>query len=253
MNIAQSLHPSVLRDRLEELELLYRRADEAVSVFQAKTGLSCPFGCGSCCEAFVPDILPLEAEYLAAFLALKNPEQAYALAARGLEERVREDGRRGCPLYADDTPYHCTVYEARPLICRLFAFSAVRDKRGQPSFALCRLMPEPDDAIADMPAGEGAPADAPGDVQASAQASAPAGEGAPLREALRLRALDAPLMADYGGELASIDPASAGERDALPEALTKALGKLLFLVGLDNERDPEKGGPDLSPPLPSAG
>jgi len=239
MSIAQSLHPSVLRDRLEELELLYSRADEAVSEFQAKSGLSCPFGCGSCCEAFVPDILPLEAEYLAAFLATKDADKAYALAARGLEDRVREDGRRGCPLYADDTPYHCTVYAARPLICRLFAFSAVRDKRGQPSFALCRLMPEP----APKPSG----------ASAGAPADALTGDGAPLHEALRARAMDAPLMADYGGELASIDPHSAGEREALPEALAKALGKVLFLVGLDNERDPEKGGPDLSPPLPSAG
>ncbi len=235
MNIAQSLHPSVLRDRLEELELLYSRADEAVSQFQAKSGLSCPVGCGSCCEGFVPDILPLEAEYLAAFLAAKDAEKAYALAARPLEESVREDGRRGCPLYADDTPYHCTVYAARPLICRLFAFSAGRDKRGQPSFALCRLMPEPDLALAGMPAG------------------APAADEASSPEARRARAMDAPLMADYGGELASIDPHAAGEREALPEALAKALGKVLFLVGLDNERDPEKGGPDLSPPLPSAG
>ncbi|HAE21856.1 MAG TPA: hypothetical protein DCG47_05975 [Spirochaetaceae bacterium] len=239
MTIAQSLHPSVLRDRLEELELLYRRADLAVLDFQEKSGLSCPLGCGSCCEAFVPDILPLEAEYLAAFLAFKDRDRAYELAARGLEERVREDGRRGCPLYADDTPYHCTVYEARPLICRLFAFSAVRDKRGEPSFARCRRMP----ALADrQAAGLAAPL-----------ASRAAGHLIVSGEPQAARAQDAPLMADYGGELAGIDPGSAGERDALPEALTKALSKVLFLVGLNNERDPENGGPDLSPPLPSAG
>jgi uncharacterized protein len=231
MTIAQSLHPSVLRDRLEELEALYARADKAVSAFQAKSGLACPFGCGSCCEAFVPDILPLEAEYLAAFLAFKDADRAYALVAQGLEERQREDGRRGCPLYADDTPYHCTVYEARPLICRLFAFSAVRDKRGAPSFALCRLMPKPAVIRADEAAD---------------------GQPSPI-EARDANAQDAPFMADYGGELASIDPGSAGERAALPAALTKALSKVLFLVGLNNERDPENGGPDLSPPLPSAG
>jgi Fe-S-cluster containining protein len=231
MTIAQSLHPSILRDRLEELELLYARADKAVSAFQATSGLACPFGCGSCCEAFVPDILPLEAEYLAAFLAFKDAGRAYALAARGLEERLREDGRRGCPLYADDTPYHCTVYEARPLICRLFAFSAVRDKRGEPSFALCKLMPKPAIDLGDESAGV-----------------RPAG-----LEVRQARAEDAPLLPDYGGELAGIDPASAGERAALPAALTEALGKVLFLVGLNNERDPENSGPDLSPPLPSAG
>lgn len=225
MDIAERLPACAARERLAALEELYARADEAVRRFQDAAGLSCPFGCGSCCEGFVPDILPAEAEYLAAYLAVAEPERAYALAASGLEAAAYPGGRLGCPLYRPDTPYHCSVYEARPLICRLFAFSAVRDKRGEPSYSLCRLMP---DATV-----------APGLRRA-------AGEG--LRA---FGSVPAPVMADFGSEAAALCPAG-GERGPLPERLEAALSKILFLIGLSDNADPENDGPDLSPPLPNA-
>ncbi len=157
--------------------------------------------------------------------------RAFSIAANGLEPKLYPDGRTGCPLYAADTPYHCTVYEARPLICRLFAFSAVKNKRGEPSYSLCRLMPD-------------AP-DKPG-VRSAA--------GSALDSAFSRagNAAKPPVMADLGAELVGLDPASAGERSPLPEALMRALSKLLFLVGLDDRRDPENDGPNLSPPVPNA-
>ncbi|TFG79949.1 MAG: YkgJ family cysteine cluster protein, partial [Spirochaetales bacterium] len=130
VDITQILPPSVLRERLGDLTELYRRVDEAVDAFRTAAGLSCPSGCGTCCEGFVPDIFPVEAALVATWLTMSNRDLAFSMAAGGIEPRVRVDGRVGCPLYADNTPFHCTVYEARPLICRMFAFSAVRDKRG---------------------------------------------------------------------------------------------------------------------------
>ncbi|MBU0928094.1 MAG: YkgJ family cysteine cluster protein [Spirochaetes bacterium] len=223
MDIASILPPSLLSERLESLGYLYRRADAAVSNFVEASGVSCPFGCGSCCEAFVPDILPLEAAYLAAFLVAADRPRAYSMAAAGLEARRRDDGRVGCPLYADGTPYHCTVYEARPLICRMFAFSATRDKLGVPAFSVCR-------------SGSSAkgPRSASGPGLAAAYGAEP------------------PVMADMGSELAAIDPESAGSRGPLPEALLEALGRVLFLVGM-KEDDPLDSGPDIRPPLPRAG
>lgn len=225
MDIAERLPASAARERLLAMEKLYARADEAVRRFQDAAGLSCPFGCGSCCEGFVPDILPAEAEYLAAYLAVAEAERAYALAASGLGPTSYPGGRLGCPLYRPDTPYHCSVYEARPLICRLFAFSAVKDKQGEPSFSLCRLMP---DAAA-----------APGLRRA-------AGDGL---KAFGL--VPAPVMADFGSEAAALSPAG-GARGPLPEQLEAALSKILFLLGLSERADPENDGPDLSPPLPNA-
>jgi len=222
MNLDAILPPSLLAERLESLAYLYARSDAAVDAFVRASGVSCPFGCGTCCEGFVPDILPLEASYIAAFLALKDRPRAYELAGSGLSARRREDGRVGCPLYAEGTPYHCTVYEARPLICRMFAFSAVRDKRGEPSFSVCRLGLSR------------------GGLRSASGAALAEGFGA-----------SPPTMADFGSELAALEPDAAVDRRALPEALALALPRVLFLVGMGGS-DPDSNGPNLSPPMPKA-
>ena len=45
------------------------------------SALECPPGCGSCCEPFVPDILPSEAAIIAAWLLESAPELAQETAA----------------------------------------------------------------------------------------------------------------------------------------------------------------------------
>ncbi|MBN1520093.1 MAG: YkgJ family cysteine cluster protein [Spirochaetales bacterium] len=222
MDIHTVLPPSLLRERLLALSELYARADRAVDIFQAASGLGCPFGCGSCCESFIPDILPAEAELVALDLVARDRDQAFRLAASGLEPRQSASGTPGCPLYRDDTPYHCSVYASRPLICRLFAFSAVRDKHGTAAYSLCRL----------MPAGPGTPRSAANGDLAAAFGAEP------------------PVMGDYGAELAALDPGSAGGRLPLHEALPPAIMRVLFMAGLGT--NPENDGPNLSPPLPQA-
>lgn len=220
MVISDIIPPSLLCDRLEALAELYHRADEAVSAFCAGSGLACPHGCGTCCEGFVPDVMPLEAAAVAVFLADKDKAAAWSLAGSGRGQ--------SCPLYVADTPWHCSVYEARPLVCRLFAFSAVRDKRGQSSFALCRLMPT-----------------APGLEARSAS-------GSSIVETFHA---EPPLMADFGNEILALDPHSNGDRAPLPEALADALSQVLFLVGMKamNEQDDHRDDdPDLRPPMPRA-
>jgi len=221
--ILDILPRSLLAERLEALAYLYRRSDAAVAAFAEGSGVACPFGCGSCCEGFVPDIVPLEAAYLAAYLAGVDRPLAYSIAANGIEARTRDDGRVGCPLYADDRPNHCTVYEARPLICRMFAFSATRDKRGTPAFAVCR--------------------------HGTSSGGARSASGEALLEAF---GVEPPVMADLGSELASIEPESSGARKPLPEALRAALSRVLFLVGMPDD-DPLDNGPDIRPPMPRAG
>ena len=222
MDIPGFLPPSLLAEQLESLAYLYQRADAAVAEFVASSGVSCPHGCGSCCEAFVPDILPLEAAYLATFITASDRDRAFALAAHGLEARLRDDGRLGCPLYADDRAYHCTVYEARPLICRMFAFSATRDKLGAATFSVCKK---------GLSANGGRTA-----------------SGAALTEVF---GAIPPVMSDMGSELASIAPDSSGDRKALPESVTEALSRVLFLVGLKDD-DPLGSGPPMNPPVPQA-
>lgn len=223
VDISSILPPSLLAERLESLAYLYRRADGAVAHFTEISEVSCPHACGTCCEGFVPDIMPLEAAYVAVWLAGIDRDRAYKLAASGLVPRVRDDGRQGCPLYADDTPYHCTVYEARPLICRMFGFAASRDKRGVPAYSVCRH-----------------------GISGNGTRSA---AGAALVEAF---GTEPPLMADMGSELVAIDPSSSAVRRSLPEALNEALAQVLFLVGMKGD-DPLDGGPDVRPPMPRAG
>ncbi len=223
MDIPGLLPPSLLAERLESLAYLYQRADVAVARFVEVSGVSCPHGCGTCCEGFVPDILPLEAAYLATFIAGTDKARAFALAASGLEARSRDDGRVGCPLYADDRAYHCTVYEARPLICRMFAFSATRDKLGAPTFSVCKK-----------------------GLSANGIRSA---SGDALIEVFGAMP---PVMSDMGSELASIDPDSSVDRKALPQALTEALSRVLFLVGMKDD-DPLGNGPPVNPQVPQAG
>lgn len=222
MDACSILPESLLRERLEELAALYARADAAVEAFCEGSGLSCAFGCGSCCEGFVPDILPVEVALVAAQLVAKNSALAYALASGQLGATSHPGGRSGCPLYAADTPYHCTVYPARPLICRMFAFSAVRNKRGEPAYSLCSRM-------ADSP-------------------KAPGLRSVEADSAVRFGA-EPPVMADFGASLVAIDPASSSERKPLPEALAEALAKVLFLAGT---RQPGQDDPDSTPTIPRA-
>jgi len=223
MDIPGFLPPSLLAERLESLAYLYQRADAAVARFVAASGVSCPHACGSCCEGFVPDILPLEAAFLATFIAGTDKARAFNLAASGLEARPRDDGRIGCPLYADDRAYHCTAYEARPLICRMFAYSASRDKHGAPTFSVCKK-----------------------------GLSANGGRIASGDALLKVFGVMPPMMSDMGSELASIDPDSSVDRKALPQALTEAMSRVLFLVGLEKD-DPLGNGPPVNPPVPQAG
>ena len=222
MDISTLLPQSLLADRLEQLAYLYHRADAAVDQFVQASGVTCPFGCGTCCEGFVPDILPLEAEYLATWLAIYDRDRAYRIAASGLEPVIHTDGRTGCPLYNPESPGHCTVYEARPLICRMFAFSAVRNKHGEVSYSVCRL----------------------------------AGPGGKARTARGPAVEDVfgavpPVMADYGSELVHMDPSAADSRRPLDHALQTALRRVLFLIGMTGHK-PENDGPTVKPTLPRA-
>lgn len=222
--LPEGLRFGVLIDRLTSVHGIYIRAEEALASFRARNGLACPAGCGRCCEGFIPDILPLEASYLAAWLVRNRPERALRIA----DSDTLPANLHGCPLYDPDKPdAHCTVYPGRPLICRLFAFSGVRTRTGSSSFSLCRGMP-------------GLP---------------PPRSGARSWEGPELEALfgTPPLMSDFGSELEGIVPGDGSRRLPLTEALPPAIRQVLFLVGLGGKDDPGTDGNDpVLPPLPRA-
>lgn len=211
-----------LMDALSGAHRVYERAELAMADFRDSSGVACPAGCGACCETFVPDVLPLEAAYLAAYLAREAPERALAL--EGFSEA--EGAAPRCPFYRFDHAAHCSVYGGHPLICRLFGFSGVRAKDGTPGFALCRRMDRLPDRAARAWKGE-----------------------AVARE---LGAVP-PLMSDLAAELQAVRPHEASERRLLTDALPEALRKVLFLAGLGANDPGDEPEPEPLEPMPRAG
>lgn len=115
-------------------------ADARVEAFQAATGLSCPPGCGVCCERHDPHVTEHDLAPLAFELVAEDLERA-----AGLRERAVAALAAGAPCVfyeAGRIPGGCTQYARRPLLCRLFGFAAVRDKHGQPELAACHVHQE---------------------------------------------------------------------------------------------------------------
>lgn len=118
----------------------YERIERETAAFSRETGVACPAGCGECCTAIDFPVSRPEAERVAEFL-LDHPE----VLARFLAQEIAppDAGKVSCPLYdAENAAAHCTVYEARPLLCRSFAFAAHREKDGTPAYAPCRKFRE---------------------------------------------------------------------------------------------------------------
>jgi Predicted Fe-S-cluster oxidoreductase len=197
---------------------IYERIELDEGAFRAAaasrgSALSCPEGCGNCCEHFVPDLIEPEALFLARYLLRNEPE---------LAEEASEWPRRNlsssppCPFYRPGRAGGCCgVYPGRPLICRLFAFSGSRDKEGRPSFRPCARMP-----VAGLPP--------PGDER-------PSLSGPALASSFGLAP---PMMADYAAEMTALSPEGASDRELLVEALPRALSKIgLGLALAQRERD----------------
>jgi Fe-S-cluster containining protein len=111
---------------------LYRSADDGTAAVSAGAQLACPTGCGMCCIRTPPHVSVSD----------MAPVARAAIAAgegEALLERARATGAGPCVLFAPgQLPGGCTVYAIRPVICRLFAFAAVRDKHGALELAVCR-------------------------------------------------------------------------------------------------------------------
>lgn len=227
MALAEILPPELettsLAGPIKALHELYAEIETATSAFRdgARKALAlahpdldlprlgCPEGCGACCERFLPDILPLEADYAALWILGQRPE----LAERTRVPRTSPP----CPFYDRDKPEaHCSIYPARPLICRLFAYSGVTTKEGLPAYSLCWAMADPQ------------------------------GQGKRSwigREILEDLGSLPPAMADYGRRLQALAPETPGHKPYLGEAIGASLSRLSLLLRMARQ----EGGPDRLP------
>jgi Fe-S-cluster containining protein len=134
---------------LKELIELYKDLDEEASRFKKAAALDCLEFCTKCCT---PDKAQIEASV---FECLPLSIHLWKLGeADSYLQRIALGGERNlCVLYnADHSPLPasgCKHYSGRPLLCRLFGFSAVLEKHGHPRIALCRTIKDADPHAAD--------------------------------------------------------------------------------------------------------
>jgi Fe-S-cluster containining protein len=211
--------------RLDALENTYARIDREHAAFrQSAAGrgktVACPPRCGNCCIHFVPDVVPIEADRIAFLLLTERPAMIDHFFAHREESYARD---AACPFWDESKPgENCRVYSGRPLICRLFGFSSMLNKAGEPAFALCHGM-----------------APVPGE-----EARLFAGEA----EMTGLFGAVPPPMADFSAEIVAIDPSEAGLRASILDALPSALARVALVLKLGAEEVvPDSDRPSAEP------
>jgi|APGre2960657404_1045060.scaffolds.fasta_scaffold35363_2 Fe-S-cluster containining protein len=109
----------------------------------ALPALRCAPGCGACCTSPTIDASAYELGPLAA-AAVAAPDGGEVLMAR--LDAAAAAGSSVCVLYepapGDGSRGRCAAYELRPLVCRLFGYSASGTKDGGVALAACRVMRE---------------------------------------------------------------------------------------------------------------
>lgn len=181
--------------KIRAVRRIFADVDRATCSFKKASHLSCPERCSHCCsnsnvETSVLELLPL------ADVLISRGEADYWLEAAG-----RRDFPGQCVFYLADEACRdegrCAFYALRPLICRMFGYSANRDKKEQVRFVACahmkRLAPVPvEDALQQVVAGKITP----------------------------------PVMAEAIMKVVSLEPGYGAETFPINEALAKALDRV---------------------------
>lgn len=211
--LIKKLSDTELGKRINSLNDMFEDLERKQAVFCSSFNVHCKAGCGSCCTCFVPDLSRSEAEYLAFGLSCEGWVQ------EGIEllDNLDEDPK-GCPFYKSDTPFHCSVYRWRPLVCRLFGASASKDKNGRAVFRHCKW-----NRVA---------------------------EEVSTFE-LESKRENVVFMGDFGTQLENID-INDSEAQTLPLALKKALFEVDMTLRLVHQQNGSDSDPDFTQPPESS-
>jgi len=143
-NLASSLFGCL--DRLWEV---YDEIDSLMPNFKRIAAYDCPKDCRRCCdtpakniEASIFEILPLSIH-----LWQKGEAESWL-------RKIKETNSESPCVFYDGHPSRqlaggCRAYAWRPLVCRLFGFSATTNKYGKPLFVLCRHIKKMDPGLED--------------------------------------------------------------------------------------------------------
>lgn len=225
-----SLKNSHVYETLSSLDSIYNNINETQQVWIDNSPIHCPDGCGQCCFNFEPDVYETEALYLAAWLLTNKKQMALDIANDTFisprEKSNITDKGTGCFLFDPDSPYHCTVYEGRPLICRMFGYSGDEGKNGEIRWKPCRFIPQEklESPITHRQYTE--------------------------EELLKLFGNLPPIMVDAMTQVLALSPDSAAETELLHTALKKAINKLLLILKFLEPPEPNSPStPEPNTPL----
>lgn len=129
---------NTLPSKVRAVKKVYARLDQEIDQLQKTSGLHCLSGCGECCKK--PDIEATPLEFLP--LALQFYDEGKAETA--LNE-IRNSKVSLCYVFRPHVTNFgglCNEYPNRGLICRLFGFTARRNKEGQSELVTCKLIKE---------------------------------------------------------------------------------------------------------------
>ncbi|HEY8392294.1 MAG TPA: YkgJ family cysteine cluster protein [Capillibacterium sp.] len=205
---------------LDQLWQVYQALDEEIANLKAKAGIDCLPYCKKCCatpahhiEVSVWEILPLA-------LALWQKGEA----KQWLDKLDALEAGAPCVLFNKDPAKisGCSAYPWRPLLCRLFGFSACLNKRGKPLVVLCKELKEHEPGVENR-------------VQKLVDAG-----------------LKIPVNSYYARQTANIHPYLGQDRYPINEALKRALAyiglKLAYISEDDNSHDWSPPGSSLGKP-----
>lgn len=225
--ILEKLEGTSVYETLIQIEAAYERiANEQKSWYDA-ANFYCPEGCGHCCEGFEPDLMEGEALYMAAWLLENQNDLALQIAGQDVEAGFPFDnGPKTCRFFNPASPYHCSIYNGRPFICRLFGASSFRSRDGDKTWRPCKFYPEDLLAFHKPPLAKRQYSEA---------------------ETLEVLGAVPPLMNDLTEEVAA---ASSGETSLVHDILPDTIRHLLWLINMnDNGNDNPNGSPSGAPPM----
>lgn len=180
----------------QRVKNLFSEIDVATRQFACESKITCPTGCGQCCDN--PEVETTVADMLPIAFALRERKELDKVAAKAevslnsvcvFFEKLESSGQS-----------RCTVYPLRPSICRLFGFAAVSDKYGKSKLAFCKI---------------------------HKQTAADVVENAKIQVEDGL--LKAPLFSDFANQLSEIDPVLATQHYQINKALLLAIEKVALL------------------------
>lgn len=129
---------SIVR-KVKSVEKIFAALDQEMNTLRDRSGLHCVSGCGKCCFKSDIEATPLEFLPYAFHLFLTKRIDGFYQNLLANESSI-------CTLFnpVKDSldKGGCSQYAYRGLICRLFGYSATRDKNGKARFITCKLMKE---------------------------------------------------------------------------------------------------------------